>query len=429
MCTTNYIPTEKTTSGNGKSARNPVLDSTRGKCYPHTTKCMDQKKKFDLKKRKLKVVLQEIFGKGSKYSECLRWAHEKTGGLQILKQGDYFKYSGRWRCKSRNCPICGVIRDRRNATKVEDILQHPDMEDTTVLFATLTKKKTKEAIADAYDLQSKMRSQLNRSLHNGKRFDLIGSITNVEMTYELSRHLVHNHSHVMYVFSNKGLLQRNPGKSLKEIVESIKAYIKSRWCSLAVKYGVEASPKAQDVQEISHGERRSAGQYLTKFALELSGDYDKDAKVGGSYTYGGLLNLYLATRRQDVARAIRRIAEGTKCKRTFQISKGLKHLVEDEEYENAEDVFLNVPIPVYGRLAKEGTQDILIDVYNGHYNDRYSTKTLDDIMIVFEVLCERFQHGEQELQDVVLLREFSKGLWGLIQDEEPPPDAGVTCWV
>ena len=368
--------------------------------------------------RAMKKVLTDIYGKGSKYHECLKYVHQSTGGVQIINKDGRYRYTGRWRCHRRQCPVCNIVRERKNASKIEGVLNHEGTKNDLTLFVTLTQRRSSESLSDALAVQSKMRSALNRSLHNKKGFGFKGAITSVEYTYRLYDGAVHPHSHLALFFSKEALLDRFMGFSLDGIVAEIKKYIVGRWLSLGSRFGVTVHEKGQDVQLIEGVERKRVGSYLQKFASELAMGFNKDSRAAGVYTYAQLLNFYHQDPREDVKRAIRTLNSEIKYKRTFQVSTSLKQYMDEDEYEvSEEDIHQDVPVAVYGRLAQYDNENVIIDALNGRYNHRRET---EDILSVFYLLCRVFSSGSATLSDKMILREFAKGLDILNEDKLKP---------
>ena len=369
--------------------------------------------------RAMKQVLTDIYGKGSKYHQCLKFVHQSTGGVQILNRDGRYKYSGRWRCRHRGCPVCQIVRERKNASKIEGVLNHEGTKDDLTLFVTLTQKRSNESLSDALAVQAKMRSALNRSLHNKKGWGFKGAITSVEYTYRLYDGAVHPHSHLALFFEKEALLERFAGFSLDGIVAKMKEYIVGRWLALGSRYGVTVHQKGQDVQLIEGVERKRVGAYLQKFASELAMGFNKDSRAAGVYTYAQLLNFYHQDPREDVKRAIRTLNSEIKYKRTFQVSTRLKQYLDEDEYEvSEEDIHQDVPVAVYGRLAQYENENVIVDILNGRYNHRRET---EDILSVFYLLCKVFSSGNATLKDKMILREFAKGL-DVVNEDKLKPD-------
>ena len=351
-------------------------------------------------------MLIEIYGKNTKYADCLKYANGKTGGVQIIKRakGGGFAWSGRWRCKDRGCPVCAIVREQKNADKLQQILHHPDNENTSVLFITLTQERLKQSLTEGLKTQSSMRSELNRSLMKKKEWGFKGFITSVEYTYRLYDGAVHPHAHIAGLFDKEIIADNHSHRTVEDILQEISEYIVRRWVQLAKKYEVYATQAGQKVIPIRLGSRDALGAYLLKFAQELASGSTKESQARGIYTYAGLLNRYALSKCKSTARAIKQINEEIKYKRTFTIAKNLKVYLEEEEYEVEEkDIVVDVPLAVFGAIAKHGVQDKIMLMYNGHYS---LCEDIDVWFAVFEELCKRFTTGYETKGDRELLEQF-----------------------
>lgn len=401
----NYSPVENTTT----NPRTNSLDNTRTKCS-HIPKDTTAKGQGILHKRKLKKVLIEIFGKNSKYADCLKWANSSTGGVQIVKnqKTGSINWSGRWRCKDRGCPVCAIVREQKNAEKIKQILHHPDNDKSTVLFITLTQERLKQSLTEGLKTQSKMRSELNRSLMKQKKWGFQGFITAVEFTYRLYDGAVHPHAHLAGMFDIKLIKEMNSHKTVEEVITEIQAYIVDRWVQLAEKHGVYATKEAQKVIIVKNMNREALGAYLLKFAQELASGSTKEARVRGVYTYAGLLNRYAENKCEATARAIRQINKEIKYKRTFIVAKNLKPYLEEEDFEVDEaDVIVSVPLRVFGQLAKHKVQDHIMLMYNGWFHKENFAYDMEQI---FEKLCEIYSSGWANSETDNALKAFCEKL-------------------
>lgn len=367
-------------------------------------------------RRELKKVLIDCFGVGSKYDTCMRYCSSDESGVSLVSDGDRVRWKNRLRCKDRSCVFCGQIRSIENQRKVEEILAHPELQDVSVFFCTLTSQRIVQTLDAGLKTHSAMRTKLLNSLRVSRRFPSLGCVTSVEATWRLHDSAVTPHNHLLLLFRNSDLLERNPGSSLEEILEQVSCYVKKRWLAIAEKQGVYASESGQDVQIVPFSERSKVSKYVSKFCLELTSPDTKKSRISGNYSFADLLNAYHEKPSAQLKRAIVLFVEGQAGKRTFQISHKLRAYLTPDDEDNVEEVeeVAKVPLPVFMALSEHEVADTLTDVLNGYYSYR---DDLDHIEAIFMYLCSVFQSGWENRSHRRLLRDFAARL----SDLKRPP--------